>query len=64
MAAFFIIIGFYLYSTFLAKIKALWRRKSAIQPPQFCIFAESVNAGGVAGTPNAPAVAGYGRFKP
>ena len=45
MAAFFIIIGFCIYSTFLAKIKALWRRKTAIQTWQSCNFDESVNAG-------------------
>jgi hypothetical protein len=38
VAAFFIIIGFDLYSTFLAKIKALWRRKTAIQALQICNF--------------------------
>jgi hypothetical protein len=34
VAAFFIFIGFSLYSTFLAKIKALWRRKTAMQAAQ------------------------------
>jgi len=61
VAAFFIIIGFSIYSTFLAKIKALWRRKSAIQMQQFCIFAESVNAGGAAGDSNTP---NGGRLRP